>query len=88
MVLKKIAKKDSNVYIPHLAHSGWKFEAKPHCNDFLAMPFEMVFEMNQSLALVEQLARIGHMWGIIIGHSTLPTIHLLMYNKLMIHEND
>ena len=34
--------------------------AKLHCNELLDMPLEMVFEMSQSLALVEQLRRIGH----------------------------
>ena len=46
----------------------------------------MVFEVSQSLALVKQPIGIGHMWRIIIGHTTLPTIHLLIYKKNDIEE--
>ena len=63
-------------------------EAKPHCNELLAPPFEMDSGMSPSLALVGQLTRVAHMRRIIIGHSTLPTNHLLISNKHMILEND
>ena len=36
----------------------------------MAFPFDMVLETSQSLALVTQPNRIGHMWIIIRGHST------------------
>ena len=36
-------------------------------------------------ALVGQPTRIGHVWRI-IRHSTLPTNHLVIYNKHMVHE--
>ena len=29
-----------------------RFEAKPHCKELLALPFKMVSEMSQSLALL------------------------------------
>lgn len=45
------------------------------------------FAVGWSLALVSQPTRIGHMWRIIIRDSTLPTIHLLNYNKHMVHQN-
>ena len=65
------------------------FEAKPHCNKLLAMPLEMVVEMSQSLVLVRQPTRAGHMGRIMVGHSTLVTSRLLIYDKqTMVHEND
>ena len=62
-------------------------ESKPHCNELFALSFETVFEISQSLALVGQLARISHVWRIIMGHSTLLTNHLLFYSIHMVHEN-
>ena len=64
------------------------FEAKPHCNELLALPCEIIFEINQSLAFVRQPTRIGHVWRIIIAHNTLVTTPLLIYNKHMVHENN
>ena len=54
----------------------------------LVVLFEMVFEVSQSLALVGQPTRIGQVWRIVIGHSTLLAIHLLIYKLHMVHEND
>ena len=48
----------------------------------------LVYEMRQSLALVKQLTRIGHVWRIIIGQSTLATSRLVIYNKYIVDENE
>ena len=42
--------------------------------------------MSHILVSVRQPTRIGHMWRIIIGHSTLATSYLLIYNKHRVHE--
>ena len=64
------------------------FEDEPHCNELLALFFDMVFEMSQSSASIGQPTRIGHVWRIIIGHSILATNNLLIYNKHMVHEDN
>jgi hypothetical protein len=46
--------------------------------------WDIVFEMSQSLALVGQPTRIGHVWRTTIRHSTLPTNHLLIYNNHLV----
>ena len=49
-------------------------EAKPCYNESLALPFEIIFGMSQSLTSITQPTRINHIWRIIIRHSTLwPT---------------
>ena len=66
------------------------FEVEPHCNELSVRPFELIFETSQSLALVGQPPRIGHVWRIIRGHSTFrPTtcwfiIHI-WYMKMTNH---
>jgi hypothetical protein len=63
------------------------FETTPHCNASLALHFEIVLEMSQSLASTRHPTRLGHVWRIIIGCNTFVTSHLLIYNKHMVHEN-
>lgn len=46
-----------------------------HCDELLGMPFEMVYEISQSLPFVGQPTRNGHMGKILIGHRTLMTSH-------------
>ena len=64
------------------------FQVKSHCNELLPLPFETIFEMSQSLPLVGQPSVIGHVCMVIIGHNTLATSHLLIYDKHMVYENN
>ena len=80
-MVKYICKRVIVYTFPRPIHNRWKFKATLHCNDLLALLFEMVFEMSQSLASVGQPTRIGHKWRIIVGHSTFLTIHMLIHNK-------
>ena len=63
-------------------------EAKLHCNELLALPFETASEMSQSLASIGQPTTLAHMWRIIEGHNTLVTSPLLICNQHMVNEND
>ena len=64
------------------------FQVKSYCNELLPLPFETIFEMSQSLPLVGQPSVIGHVCMVIIGHNTLATSHLLIYDKHMVYENN